>query len=173
MKGKFWIAGLLVLTALPGCNHNPKKGVKGASPASPAHVARTGPAIDLNDSGLVKAALYEQYKEWKGTPHGEGGLSKRGIDCSGFVLVTFKSKLGILLPRTTDSQIQLGSHVKKSQLRTGDLVFFKTGSFQRHVGVYLEEGKFLHTSSKYGVSIANLNHGYWKSAYWKAKRLEM
>lgn len=173
MKSEFWIAGLFVLAVLAGCGQTPKKSVKGASRGSLVQPLRVEPGIDLSDSGMVKAALYEQYEEWKGTPHGDGGMSKRGIDCSGFMLVTFKSRLGILLPRTTDSQVLMGSSVKKSQLRTGDLVFFKTGSFRRHVGVYLEKGKFLHTSSKYGVSISNLNHGYWKSAYWKAKRLEM
>lgn len=170
MKSKIWIAGLFALAVLAGCTHTPTKKI-----AKTSHRADVvaGQSVDLSDSRLVKAGLYEQYREWKGTPHRDGGMSKSGVDCSGFMYVTFKSKLGILLPRSTDAQMELGSHVTKNQLRTGDLVFFKTGFSLRHVGVYLEKGKFLHTSSKYGVSISDLNHGYWKSAYWKAKRLEM
>ena len=89
------------------------------------------------------------------------------LDLSG---ITFKSKLGIVLPRSTDLQVE-GQHVDKDELRAGDLVFFKTGRMLRHVGEYPEDGRFLHASSKLGVAISHLNESYWKSAYWKAKRL--
>ena len=80
-------------------------------------------------------------------------------------------KLGIVLPRSTDLQVELGQPVDKDELRAGDLVFFKTGRTLRHVGVYLEDGRFLHASSKLGVAISHLKESYWKSAYWKAKWL--
>jgi cell wall-associated NlpC family hydrolase len=121
----------------------------------------------------VKDALYAQYDEWKGTRYQLRGLSKNGIDCSGFVHMTFKSKLGVMLPRSSDLQAELGIDVDKDQLQAGDLVFFKTGRTVRHVGVYLEDGRFLHASTKLGVVISRLNENYWKSAYWKAKRLEI
>jgi cell wall-associated NlpC family hydrolase len=85
--------------------------------------------------------------------------------------VTFRTKLGVVLPRSTEFQAQLGESVRKDQLRAGDLVFFKTGMTDRHVGVYLEDGKFLHASTSQGVTISGLDESYWKSAYWKAKRL--
>jgi len=62
--------------------------------------------------------------------------------------------------------------VSRSALRTGDLVFFKTGIFIRHVGVYLERGRFLHASTSHGVMISELGDVYWKSRYWKARRIE-
>jgi probable lipoprotein NlpC len=67
----------------------------------------------------------------------------------------------------------LGANVDKNQLRAGDLVFFKTGRTDRHVGVYLENGTFLHASTSQGVIISKLDENYWKSAYWKAKRLDI
>ena len=71
-----------------------------------------------------------------------------------------------------DVQAELGRDIDKNQLRAGDLVFFKTGISVRHVGVYLEDGRFLHASTKHGVIISRLSETYWKSAYWKAKRLD-
>jgi probable lipoprotein NlpC len=77
----------------------------------------------------------------------------------------------VVLPRSTGFQAELGENIGKSQLRAGDLVFFKTGRTVRHVGVYLEDGRFLHASTSQGVMISGLDESYWKSAYWKAKRL--
>jgi cell wall-associated NlpC family hydrolase len=132
-----------------------------------------GAEINLRDVETVKSNLYAHYDEWKGTRYQLGGMSKEAVDCSAFVHIAFKSKLGLVLPRSTDLQVEVGVHVDKDKLRPGDLVFFRTGRNLRHVGVYLEDGRFLHASTKLGVAISHLNETYWKSAYWKAKRLEM
>jgi probable lipoprotein NlpC len=118
-----------------------------------------------------KQALYDHYYEWRGVSYKLGGLSKRGIDCSGFVYVAYKSRLGINLPRTTKLQSELGRKVSKKDLKTGDLVFFKTGKITRHVGIYLEENMFLHASVSKGVMISQLDNVYWKSNYWKSIRI--
>lgn len=172
VKNKSWFIGVFVTITLMGCSHVPERDM---TRATYPRVATTGAAkdIDLTDSKLLKTLLYAQYEEWKGTPHQIGGLSKDSIDCSGFVHLTFKSKLGIVLPRSTDALIEIGAYIDKDELRAGDLVFFKTGKSLRHVGVYLEDGRFVHASTKHGVAISDLNNVYWKSAYWKAKRLEM
>lgn len=160
------ITGILLSVVLAGCFHAPQR-----EAPSDSHAKAT--RVDLRDSSLIKSKLHDQYSEWKGTKYKIGGLSKSGIDCSGFVHVTFKTKLGIVLPRSTELQAGLGKNIARNQLRTGDLVFFKTGVSIRHVGVYLENGKFLHASTTLGVMISGLDEDYWKSAYWKAKRLEM
>ena len=123
-------------------------------------------------AGSIKKKLYAQYDQWKGTKYKLGGLNRNGIDCSGFVFITFKSKLRIILPRTTHLQVTTGSNVERSQLQAGDLVFFKTGKFKRHVGIYLEHGKFLHASTSQGVTISRLDNNYWKPKYWIAKRIK-
>ena len=120
----------------------------------------------------IKKKLYAQYAQWKGTKYKLGGLNKKGIDCSGFVFITFKSRLRTVLPRTTHLQVTTGSNVERSQLQAGDLVFFKTGKFRRHVGIYLEHGKFLHASTSQGVTISRLDNIYWRSKFWKAKRIK-
>lgn len=165
MKNRLlWMASTLIITVLAGCSSVPERG-------APKVVYVPGAKVDLGNTPLVKESLYAQYSQWKNTKYQIGGLSRNGIDCSGFIHVTFKTKLGIVLPRSTEFQVELGQDVDKNQLRAGDLVFFKTGIAVRHVGVYLENGRFLHASTKQGVTISRLSETYWKSAYWKAKRL--
>lgn len=127
------------------------------------------PAIDFNE--FVKARLMAQYNEWKGTPYKYNSISNKGIDCSGFMLVTFKSQFGIEMPRSTDMQVKLGEPVPKSELQIGDLVFFKTGSRERHVGVYIGDSQFMHASTREGVKISSLDNKYWKKTYWTSKRI--
>lgn len=120
---------------------------------------------------LVYRKLMSHYRDWKGVRYEMGGLSKRGVDCSGFVLTAFQSKLGMNIPRSTELQSQVGVKVKRNQLKTGDLVFFKTSYKVRHVGIYLEDGDFMHASSSRGVMISNLSNVYWNNKYWKARRI--
>lgn len=167
MKISICILGLIAAMALVGCSSVPHKA------GSRAAYAPAGVKVDLENVELVKESLYAQYEQWKNTPHRFGGLSRNGIDCSGFVHVTFKSRLGIILPRSTEFQAELGEEINKSKLRAGDLVFFRTAKSGRHVGMYLEDGKFLHASTSQGVIISALTENYWKSAYWKAKRLDI
>lgn len=166
MRNSLWIVGLLAIVAFAGCSSVPERGASKVT-------YLPGAKVDLGDTSLVKENLYAQYSDWKNTKYRMGGLSRNGIDCSGFVYVTFKSKLGVVLPRSTEFQAELGESIGKGQLRPGDLVFFKTGVSGRHVGIYLEDGKFLHASTSQGVMISGLDENYWKSAYWKAKRLSI
>lgn len=126
---------------------------------------------DFNDSVAIKRNLYEQYSQWRGTKYRSGGLNKDGIDCSGLVYITFKSRFGIVLPRSTDEMAEIGVAVPTGEWRAGDLLFFKTGIAGRHVGVYIEEEQFLHVSSSKGVIISRLSNPYWRRTYWKAKRI--
>ena len=129
-------------------------------------------SVDLNNSNRLKKILNQQYKDWHNVPHRMGGLSKDGIDCSGLVYLTYRSKFGVDMPRSTELQSKVGYQVNQSQLRAGDLLFFKTGIKVRHVGMYIDEGNFLHASSSKGVMISNIKNPYWSSAYWKARRIK-
>ena len=152
---------LLLTSVVIGCSTSPD--------IRPGRLAKQ--QVSLNDSSTVKNKLYKQHREWKGVEYEMGGLSKGGIDCSGFVYTTFRSKLGINIPRSTALQSKIGSNVSKNKLRAGDLIFFKTATKVRHVGIYIENNKFLHASTSKGVMISKLNNVYWKSKYWKSKRL--
>lgn len=119
----------------------------------------------------VKAALYAQHDVWAGTPYQLGGLDRNGIDCSGFVYTTFRRKFNHKLPRTVSSQARLGQTVTLDRIQPGDLLFFRTGRARRHVGIYVEDGKFLHVSASEGVVLSSLDEPYWASNFWKAQRL--
>jgi cell wall-associated NlpC family hydrolase len=115
--------------------------------------------------------LRDHLELWRGTPYRRGGNSRRGVDCSGFVQLTFQRLFGRELPRTVDDQVQYGQKVTLSSARPGDLVFFKTGFWGRHVGIYLEDGFFIHASQSQGVTISSLNDEYWHDNYWQIKRM--
>ena len=132
----------------------------------------TETSVDLSDSDKVKQILNQQYKDWRHVQHSMGGISKKGIDCSGLVYQTYKTRFGVDIPRSTEYQSKVGRKIRQEQLRAGDLVFFKTGIFKRHVGMYIDDGEFIHVSSRKGVMISNLENPYWNSAYWKAQRIQ-
>ncbi len=130
-----------------------------------------GQNITRKSSNTTESLLYAQYQSWQGTPYQLGGLSKTGIDCSGFVYLTFKDKFGVKLPRTTETQAERGARIYIGQLQAGDLIFFKTGWKTRHVGIYLSDGRFLHASTSKGVIISRLDNVYWKKKYWLSRRI--
>lgn len=161
---KTWIFCLLIFSLL-GCATTPmvkhRKTIK---------IKRTAP-VNLADTARVKAKLTAQYAEWKGTRYKMGGTSRRGVDCSGFVHLTYRDQLGITIPRSTKLLAKTGKPVTRKNLRIGDLVLFKTGLTVRHVGIYMGDNTFLHASTNEGVTLTSLNQPYWKKRYWKARRV--
>lgn len=132
-------------------------------------IQKTAPPM-LSANNSVAAILLEQYEDWRGTPYRLGGTNRQGIDCSAFMQRTFADSFNTPLPRTTLAQSQTGRPVNLNQLQAGDLVFFKTGGKQRHVGVYIQEGYFLHASTSRGVMLSRLDNPYWYKHYWMARR---
>lgn len=122
-------------------------------------------------SHWITTALYKEYKKWVKTPYKYGGLTQNGVDCSSLVQQIYEDAFGIHIPRTTKYQAQKGSKISKKSAKAGDLVFFKTGYNKRHAGIIIEEGKFIHTSQKHGVTVSQLSNPYWKSNYWQSRRV--
>ena len=125
----------------------------------------------MSEAPPLRVSLEAQHEDWKGVPYRYGGLSPRGGDCSGFVYLTFLSRLGMEVPRTTTELLQSGEKVKRDEIQVGDLVFFRTGPGNRHVGIYMGNGDFLHASSSQGVMTSSLSNPYWHRRYWQARRL--
>ncbi|WP_245590721.1 C40 family peptidase [Nitratidesulfovibrio termitidis] len=107
-----------------------------------------------------------------GTRYRRGGSGETGFDCSGFTGWVYEN-VGVDLPRTSQSQFLEGRSIRREQLQTGDLVFFKRSKKRRihHVGIYLEDGKFIHSSSSDGVVISKLNAKPWCNQWAGAKRV--
>lgn len=126
--------------------------------------------VAIDASPKKKQAFTEFYSEWKNVKYKMGGTSKSGIDCSGFTQKIFKEKFGVELPRTTLTQVNMGVEVKKSDLKPGDLVFFKTSKTDKHVGVYVGNNNFLHSSIK-GIQYTSLDKPFYKKSYWTSRRI--
>ena len=107
-----------------------------------------------------------------GKPYVYGGNGPNGYDCSGFTSYVFKQH-GINLPRTADGQMTVGTRVKKDQLVEGDLVFFGYygSNTVQHVGIYLGDGTFVHSSSNNGIIITSLSQSYYVTNYKGATRV--
>lgn len=142
----------------------------GACTSQYAGIRVVDPGLQKEKTQMVER-LYAQLEKWQGVPYQLGGLSKGGIDCSGFVYLTYKDHFGIELPRTTGQQAQAGQPVNEKVVQAGDLVFFKTGLLAKHVGIYVENGEFLHASTAKGVMLSRLSDPYWSSHYWKTVRI--
>lgn len=101
-----------------------------------------------------------------------GRAPTTGFDCSGFVQYVFAHALGIDLPDNSISQFRAGMQVARNELQTGDLVFFHTrGKNVSHVGIYLDNGRFIHSpSTGKRVRIDELSDRYWARRYVGAKR---
>lgn len=129
-----------------------------------------GAADDAAPADML-SLLYGQYSNWEGTRYRLGGLSKKGVDCSGLVYLTYRDLFGVELPRSTADQVHRGKPIDKRSLQAGDLVFFRTGSTGRHVGIYMEDNRFLHASASGGVTISAMNEPYWRKHFWQARRI--
>lgn len=158
---------------LPACSLMPMAGSMGTPNSAPNTLAHSHFGTDMSNGPQVKQQLLSQLTEWKGVPHKFGGLSRQGIDCSGFVHLIFAQEFGIETPRTTEYQMQQGVIITQEDLIPGDLVFFITGYDQRHVGIYLGDNQFMHTSSSRGVMISKLSNPYWSQVYWHARRVAL
>lgn len=122
-------------------------------------------------------SLLDEAKTYLGTPYRYGGMSRRGIDCSAFVLSAYREALGVELPRVAASQATEGERVEKSELQKGDLIFFANHRRISHVGIVesvSEDGEifFIHASSSQGVTITSLDKSsYWSKRFRYAKRI--
>ncbi|MBP1989964.1 C40 family peptidase [Paenibacillus eucommiae] len=139
------------------------------SPASLLQPTHTAYAATV--SATTKAAkIIQTGKRFMGVRYVFGAKSGRtnAFDCSSFTQYVYKQH-GVSLPRTSKQQSKAGKYVPKSQLKPGDLVFFYSPI--HHVAIYLGNGKILHTYGKPGVTISNMNSGWWKNHYSTARRV--
>ncbi|RYF34344.1 MAG: NlpC/P60 family protein [Comamonadaceae bacterium] len=110
-----------------------------------------------------------------GVPYRRGGNSaESGFDCSGFVRAMYNQTVGLVLPRRAVEQAAATQPVAQADLKPGDLVFFNTmrRAFS-HVGIYVGEGKFIHsprTGSQ--VRVEDMTGSYWQRRFDGARRVQ-
>lgn len=128
--------------------------------------AQTAEPQPAPDAGQV-STLLDKAKALLGVHYRWGGVTPKGFDCSGFVRYVFGS-MGIDLDRTSGSQAKQGDPIDLAHIQPGDLLFFSTRGMRKgisHVGIYLGEGRFIHSSTwrgsgAHGVKLADLASNY-------------
>jgi murein DD-endopeptidase / murein LD-carboxypeptidase len=131
-------------------------------------------ALGVNAADIKNIKLYAFVDEWMGVPYKYGGKDKNGIDCSSFTSTLYQQVYNKNVNGPTSSLIDLTNVISPSDLKEGDMVFFhieKKGTVS-HVGVYLQNNKFVHATTKKGVMINDLSENYYKQHFFKAGKLK-
>lgn len=124
-------------------------------------------------NGGTGSAVAGYALQYRGYRYMYGGASPAtGFDCSGLTQWVYH-RFGVSLPRTSFAQWNTGTHVSRSQLQPGDLVFFTIqGQFAGHVGIYLGNNQFISAATpSQGVIIQSLNEAFWAHSYDGATRI--
>ncbi len=128
--------------------------------------------LNMEVEQLQNEALLEGVDEWYGTRYRMGGTTKKGVDCSAFVGAVYASVFGIALPRTAREQYRNTRRISRTELQEGDLLFFNTRGGVSHVGIYLQNNKFIHASVSKGVTVDDLFEPYYLKRFVGAGRIE-
>ncbi|MCK9537990.1 C40 family peptidase [Dokdonella sp.] len=184
MHSRRLVGGFVLAFLLGGAAHAM------AAPVGPAVVLRPAPPIDIalatrplaqvpavagKDSGVtgLRELLADFAMSLRDIRYRRGGRSPdTGFDCSGFVRYVFRHSAGEDLAATSAAQYRDGASIDRRHMRTGDLVFFRThGKRISHVGIYLDDGRFIHApSSGKRISISRLDEPYWAKRFVGARR---
>jgi cell wall-associated NlpC family hydrolase len=154
------IVAMAAVAALAGCG--------GYSPVDKPSGDPGEQSRDTRDPGKTVVQVAE---EFVGTPYRSGGTTTHGVDCSGLSFAVYR-RVGIKLPRTSEAQARVGNHIDRDELRAGDLVFFGSGSNVNHVGIYANDGEFIHASTRArSVRFDRLDNKYFRNRYIGARRV--
>jgi lipoprotein Spr len=131
--------------------------------------------MDVAVEEINNIPLLKKIDEWWGTPYCLGGTSRNCIDCSYFTWDVMKDTYHINLKRTAAEQYEQSKKIEWSELKEGDLIFFKLDGRRSisHVGIYLTNNKFVHASTSQGVTISDLAEPYWQKRLYSLGRVPL
>jgi cell wall-associated NlpC family hydrolase len=142
-------------------------------PATVEERARPIPEDQPPDTERLAGSVVDTALQAIGTPYRWGGTAANGFDCSGLIEFAY-SRHGIDLPRRSSDQLRMGRPLglAESGLRPADILGFaeEAGGASAHVGLYLGDGEFIHSSSS-GVRISDLSNPYWQVRLMAARRI--
>lgn len=172
--------GELVARKGPAANDNKNIPASNTKYAGQSSSVEKASALQLKYAVLLNTevemlegnVLLPHIDEWYGTRYRMGGTTKSGIDCSAFVQAIYLATFAIPLPRTAREQYKTSRIISATELKEGDLVFFNTTGGISHVGIYLQNNKFIHASSSFGVIISDMFEPYYVKRFIGAGRID-
>lgn len=164
---------LIVLAVLLNSSCQSKKILTDASKArsvgSGSLTERYASLLNVREKELNNEKLYRFIDSWIGVPHRNGGMDKKGVDCSAFTTILEREIYNRSVPRTAKSMAESVKRKYEDDLKEGDLVFFDfQGQKFSHVGVYLHNNKFVHASTSKGVIISDLKDPWYYKYFSRA-----
>jgi probable lipoprotein NlpC len=140
-----------------------------------ARTVRESPEALAEAAGTARMRVIASGEKYLGVPYRYGGLNREGLDCSGFIYVSFRDALSVTIPRNTGALYAWVEKIPPESLEPGDLLFFKTtntGAIS-HAGIFTGNGRFIHAASDgphTGVIRSAMDEKYWKRTYAGAGR---
>lgn len=145
--------------------------VAGCGGYSPVDNPSGEPDQETQDPHNAGETVVDLAEEYIGAPYRSGGTTPSGVDCSGLAFAVYR-RVGVKLPRTSEAMARVGDHIDRDELRAGDLVFFGSGSHVNHVGIYADDGEFIHASTRArSVRFDHLDNKYFRNRYIGARRV--
>ena len=138
----------------------------------PALTIKYAKLLNVDEGKIENIKLYTFINDWYGVKYKYGGKTKQGVDCSGFTSQLYRDVYEIPLNGTASSIFYQCKTINRNNLKEGDLLFFKIENENvNHIGVYLQNNKFVHASVKKGVMIDDLDEPYYKKYLYKAGKI--
>lgn len=194
MKIRIYTALFLVfLFAVNGCKHNKSSSskkkskktavVKSDKPAktvskAPASVKSIennefGQKLGLSQKEISNNKLFVFINDWYGVPYKYGGCQKSGVDCSCFTNLLYETVYHTKTGRSANEMYDACEKILLDEAQEGDLIFFKiNGNTVSHVGVYLKNNLFVHSSTSKGVIINSVDEAYYKKYFHSGGRMK-
>lgn len=119
-----------------------------------------------------------KYDKYIGLPYQENGRTEAGVDCWGLARLYYKNELNIELPSYSElydgsldaSVIELIKTKQDNWAKTttpivGDICLFNIYNEPRHIGIYIGDGKFLHSRDSKDSVIESINSPQWAKRF--------
>jgi len=161
---------ILMILCVSGLFAAPLEGGYALAPRSSASNEEKAQAYMNARKKVIEAA-----KKYLGVPYRYGGMTTGGLDCSGFICLSFQDALNVSLPRSAAGLYTWTDRIPLDKAQPGDFLFFRTGTNNNitHVGIYLGNRRFIHAASAgqhTGVIYSSLNEQYYERTYAGAGR---